>query len=67
MDAKGFWLDRETGEEVAHDEADKCWRAEQYEGSAYTGRKVVLKGQMLGRTSPDRDTPQFLQMRLGGN
>ena len=29
------------------------WLA-RYEGSAYTGRKVVLKGQMLGRTSPDR-------------
>ena len=54
MDARGFWLDRETGEEVDPDEADKCWRAEQYEGPAYTGRKVVLKGQMLGRTSPDR-------------
>jgi hypothetical protein len=54
MDARGFWLDRDTGEEVDPDEADKCWRAEQYEGRAYTGRKVVLKGQLLGRTSPDR-------------
>ena len=54
MDAKGFWLDRDTGEEVPHDEADKCWRAEQFEGRAYTGRKVILKGQLLGRVSPDR-------------
>ena len=54
MDAKGFWLDRETGEVVDHDEADKCWRAEQYEGRDYSGRKVILKGQLLGRTSPDR-------------
>ena len=36
------------------DEADGHWRAEQYEGEAYTGRKVVLKGALVGFTSPDR-------------
>ena len=53
LEAKGFWLDRETGEEVDGDEADRCWRAEHYEGQSYPGRKVVLKGQLLGLTSPD--------------
>ena len=37
-----------------HDEADRCWRAEHYEGEAYSGRKVVLKGAMEGHVSPDR-------------
>ena len=56
LEAKGFWLDRETDEEVDPDEADRCWRAEHYEGRSYTGRKVVLKGQLRGLTSPDRLT-----------
>ena len=56
LSAKGFWLDRDTGEEVDADEADTCWRAEHYEGEAYTGRKVVLKGALEGHTSPDRYT-----------
>ncbi len=54
LSAKGFWLDRDTGEEVPHDEADPCWRAEHYEGEAYSGRKVVLKGALIGHVSPDR-------------
>jgi hypothetical protein len=53
LEAQGFWKDRDSGEEVDGVEADKCWRAEQYEGAAYSGRKVVLKGQMVGWTSPD--------------
>ena len=52
--AKGFWLDRDSGEEVDPDEADKCWREEHYQGEAYKGRKVVLKGALEGYTSPDR-------------
>ncbi len=54
MGGRGIWLDRETGEEVDPAEADPCWRAEQYEGRAYSGRKVVLKGALEGYTSPDR-------------
>ena len=54
LGAEGFWLDRDSGEEVDADEADGHWRAEQYEGEAYTGRKVVLKGALVGYTSPDR-------------
>ena len=54
LGAEGFWLDRDSGERVDPDEADGHWRAEQYEGEAYTGRKVVLKGALVGYTSPDR-------------
>ena len=62
LEAQGYWKDRDTGEEVGGSEeldggeADKCWRAEQYEGDAYTGRKVVLKGRLMGWYSPDRFT-----------
>ena len=52
--AEMFWLDRESGEVVDDFEADRCWRAEHYENEAYTGRKVVLKGALVGSTSPDR-------------
>ena len=48
LEAKGFWLDRDTGEEVDSDEADRCWRAEHYEGRSYSGRKVVLKDSCSG-------------------
>ena len=54
MGGRGVWVDRETGEKVDAAAADPCWRAEQYEGRAYAGRKVVLKGVMEGYTSPDR-------------
>ena len=54
MGGRGVWVDRETGEEVDAAAADPCWRAEQYEGRAYAGRKVVLKGVLEGYTSPDR-------------
>ena len=53
LGAEGFWLDRDSGEVVDGDEAHEHWRAEQYEGEAYTGRKVVLKGALVGFTSPD--------------
>ena len=53
LGAEGFWLDRDSGEVVDGDEAHECWRAEQYEGEAYSGRKVILKGALVGYTSPD--------------
>ncbi len=54
LETEGYWRDRDTGDEVNGDEADRCWRAEQYEGAAYSGRKVELKGRMWGWTAPDR-------------
>ena len=65
ISAAGFWLDRETGEEVDGDEADRCWRAEHYEGESYSGRKVVLKGAMEGHVSPDRFNWTKIEEPLG--
>ena len=54
MGGHGFWIDLDTGEEVPNDEADKLWRAWQYAGRNYQGRKVELKGHLHGWTSADR-------------
>ena len=56
LESEGYWRDRASHKEVDAGEADTCWRAEQYEGQAYSGRKVDLKGRMWGWTSPDRFT-----------
>ena len=66
LGAEGFWLDRDSGEEVDSEEADRCWRAEQYEGGSFTGRKVVLKGALVGYTSPDRLTWSKIAEPLAG-
>lgn len=63
--AEGFWLDRDSGEEVDPDEADRHWKDEQFKGDAFTGRKVVLKGAMVGYTSPDRFTWTKLPEKIG--
>ena len=44
LEAKGFWLDRETGEEVDSEEADRCWRAEHYEGRSYSRAQGGAEG-----------------------
>ncbi len=59
--AEGHWYDPDTWQrldegdaEDPRDEATKRWAAMQYEGLAYEGPKVVLRGWMVGWTSPDR-------------
>ena len=59
--AAGQWYDPDTweplgkpGAEKLSDEATERWDAMQYEGLDYKGPKVVLRGWMVGWTSPDR-------------
>ena len=61
MEAEGHWYDPDTWErlEDADDEnpgkeAAKRWAAMQYEGPNYKGPKVVLRGWLVGWTSPNR-------------
>ena len=48
------WFDPDTWEKLETEEAEKRWDAMQYEGLDYKGPKVVLRGWMVGWTSPDR-------------
>ena len=48
------WYDPDTWEKLDEKEADQRWNAMHYEGNDYKGPKVVLRGWMVGWTSPDR-------------
>ena len=55
MGAGAGWYDPDTWEKLADEEARKRWDAMHYEGGEdYRGPKVVLRGWMVGWTSPDR-------------
>ena len=54
MGAGSGWYDPDTWEKLDSDEANKRWDAMHYEGLDYTGPKVVLRGWLVGWTSPDR-------------
>ena len=54
MGGDAGWYDPDTWEPVTGSEVSKRWDAQQYEGASYKGPKIVLRGWMVGWTSPDR-------------
>ena len=54
MGSGNGWYDPDTWEKLSVEEATKRWDAMQYEGLKYSGPRVVLRGWMVGWTSPDR-------------
>ena len=54
MGSGSGWYDPDTWEKLSVEEAKKRWDAMQYEGLKYSGPKVVVRGWMVGWTSPDR-------------
>ena len=60
MGCEGAMLNSETwevaneGEEVDEKEVERWWADQEYLGPDFTGPRLVLKGRVIGWTSPDR-------------
>ena len=65
MAEEGYWFDPDKGEEVSAKEAEKRWAAGEYQGPAYKGPRVELRGRLVGWTSPDRLNWKRIEKPLG--
>ena len=61
MGCDGGWYDPDAGTRMdtggeggANEEAQRRWEAQEYQGPAYRGPRVELRGEVIGWTSPDR-------------